>query len=127
MTATASRPSNGERPACAQATSACSGCESGWHFWEGFARCKANPGRARPSASSFRETACDSETRVRAAGGTGERVAREPLTGRVRRERTQVEGSGPVGERATPTPGQDPLRNRDPAKQALVRGRQRFL
>jgi hypothetical protein len=45
-----------------------------------------------------------------AAGGTGERVAREPLTGRVARERSQVVGSGPVGERATPTPGQDPLR-----------------
>ena len=42
------------------------------------------------------------------AGGTGERVAREPLTGRVRRERVQVVGSGPVGESATPTPGQDP-------------------
>jgi hypothetical protein len=46
----------------------------------------------------------------RAAGGTGERVAREPLTGRVTRERSQVVGSGPVGERATPTPGQDPQR-----------------
>src|SRR2546430_12496035 len=43
------------------------------------------------------------------AGGTGERVAREPLTGRVACERSQVVGSGPVGERATPTPGQDPL------------------
>ena len=42
------------------------------------------------------------------AGGTGERVAREPLTGRVSRVRIQVVGSGPVGERATPTPGQDP-------------------
>jgi len=45
-----------------------------------------------------------------AAGGTGERVAREPLTGRVRRARSHVVGSGRVGERATPTPGQDPLR-----------------
>ncbi len=45
-----------------------------------------------------------------AAGGTGERVAREPLTGRVRNEPSQVVGSGPVGERAAPTPGQDPLR-----------------
>src|SRR5438034_2094417 len=44
------------------------------------------------------------------AGGTGERVAREPLTGRVGSERFQVVGSGPVGERATPTPGQDPPR-----------------
>jgi hypothetical protein len=43
------------------------------------------------------------------AGGTGERVAREPLTGRVARGRLRVVGSGPVGERATPTPGQDPL------------------
>jgi hypothetical protein len=43
-----------------------------------------------------------------AAGGTGERVAREPLTGRVSRGWSQVVGSGPVGERATPTPGQDP-------------------
>jgi hypothetical protein len=58
-------------------------------------------------------------TRARAAGGTGERVAREPLTGRVIRERSQVVGSGPVGERATPTRyavrgprpwGQDPQR-----------------
>ena len=46
----------------------------------------------------------------RAAGGTGERVAREPLTGRVTRERSQAAGSGPVGERAAPTPGQDPQR-----------------
>jgi hypothetical protein len=46
----------------------------------------------------------------RAAGGTGERVAREPLTGRVGRDRSQVVGSGPVGERAAPTPGQDPQR-----------------
>jgi len=53
---------------------------------------------------------CGSETRVCAAGGTGERVAREPLTGRVAGARSQVVGSGPVGERATPTPGQDPLR-----------------
>ena len=45
-----------------------------------------------------------------AAGGAGERVAREPLTARVRRDRSQVVGSGPVGERATPTPRQDPLR-----------------
>jgi hypothetical protein len=43
------------------------------------------------------------------AGGTGERVAREPLTGRVTSAWFQVVGSGPVGERATPTPGQDPL------------------
>ena len=48
----------------------------------------------------------------RAAGGTGERVAREPLTGRVSRMRTRVVASGPVGERATPTPGQDPQRTR---------------
>ncbi len=48
-----------------------------------------------------------SETRHR-AGGTGERVAREPLTGRVASERFQVVRSGPVGERAAPTPGQDP-------------------
>ena len=46
--------------------------------------------------------------RIGLAGGTGERVAREPLTGRVRRGRFLVMGSGPVGERATPTPGQDP-------------------
>ena len=38
-----------------------------------------------------------------AAGGTGERVAREPLTGRVTSEPSPVVGSGPVGERATPT------------------------
>ena len=46
--------------------------------------------------------------RMAGAGGTGERVAREPLTGRVRHERCQAVRSGPVGERATPTPGQDP-------------------
>jgi hypothetical protein len=34
---------------------------------------------------------------------------REPLTGRVTSYGSQVVGSGPVGERATPTPGQDPL------------------
>ena len=56
---------------------------------------------------------------LRAAGGTGERVAREPLTGRVSRVGGQVVGSGPVGERAAPTAlraqgplplGQDPQR-----------------
>jgi hypothetical protein len=46
--------------------------------------------------------------RLGLAGGTGERVAREPLTGRVSSERSRVMRSGPVGERATPTPGQDP-------------------
>ena len=49
------------------------------------------------------------------AGGTGERVAREPLTGRVPKRRSRVRRSGPVGERATPTPGQDPLSLRGPA------------
>ena len=58
----------------------------------------------------------------RAAGGTGERVAREPLTGRVASDRSQVVGSGPVGERAAPTGlrpqgplplGQDPQRAPD--------------
>jgi len=43
------------------------------------------------------------------AGGTGERVARKPLTGRVAAGPTAPLRSGPVGERATPTPGQDPL------------------
>jgi len=47
-----------------------------------------------------------SETRP--AGGTGERVAREPLTGRVAASGRSHGRSGPVGERATPTPGQDP-------------------
>jgi hypothetical protein len=42
------------------------------------------------------------------AGGTGERVVREPLTGRVGEAGERRERSGPVGERATPTPGQDP-------------------
>jgi hypothetical protein len=57
---------------------------------------------------------------IGAAGGTGEWVVREPLTGRVASGRSQVVGSGPVGERATPSGyavrgpcplGQDPLRN----------------
>jgi hypothetical protein len=43
----------------------------------------------------------------RVARGSG--VAREPLTGRVMSDGSHVVGSGPVGERATPTPGQDPL------------------
>jgi hypothetical protein len=42
------------------------------------------------------------------AGGTGERVVREPLTGRVAALGGSRGWSGPVGERATPTPGQDP-------------------
>jgi hypothetical protein len=42
------------------------------------------------------------------AGGTGERVAREPLTGRVTEVPIAMQRSGPVGERATPTLGQDP-------------------
>ena len=33
------------------------------------------------------------------------------LTGRVRSVRSNVVGSGPVGERAAPTPGQDPRRS----------------
>src|SRR5437870_1245631 len=37
------------------------------------------------------------------AGGTGERVAREPLTGRVAGGLMEPQWSGPVGERATPT------------------------
>jgi hypothetical protein len=49
---------------------------------------------------------------VLAAGGTGERVVREPLTGRVTRPSNAGVWSGPVGERATPTPGQDPQRAR---------------
>src|SRR6266550_4086759 len=40
-----------------------------------------------------------------AAGGAGERVAREPLTGRVASRLVPHVRSGPVGERATPTPG----------------------
>jgi hypothetical protein len=43
----------------------------------------------------------------RVARGSGLRASR--LAGRVRSVRSQVVGSGPVGERATPTPGQDPL------------------
>jgi hypothetical protein len=52
---------------------------------------------------------------VRVARGSGLRASR--LAGRVRRERFLVVGSGPVGERATPTPGQDPhtLAVRSPA------------
>src|SRR5439155_32008 len=45
-----------------------------------------------------------------AAGGTGRRVAREPLTGCVARSLSQRARSGPVGERATAPPGQDPQR-----------------
>ncbi len=47
---------------------------------------------------------------ARPAGGTEERVVREPLTGRVTREPNTAMWSGPVGERATPTPRQDPQR-----------------
>jgi len=46
---------------------------------------------------------------------------REPSTGRVTRERSRVVGSGPVGERAPPTPGQDPHVARR-IGQVLVRG-----
>ena len=53
------------------------------------------------------------------AGGTGERVAREPLTGRVAAESLRREGSGPVGERATPTPGQDPHTRVPEARSAI--------
>ena len=53
------------------------------------------------------------------ARGSGLRASR--LAGRVARERSQVVGSGPVGERATPTPlrGQGPL----PLGQDLLRTR----
>jgi hypothetical protein len=58
----------------------------------------------------------------RAAGGTGERVAREPLTGRVSGGRSQVVGSGPVGKRAAPTQGQGPLTaKRDRTRSASTR------
>src|SRR5438093_13601153 len=56
-----------------------------------------------------------------AAGGTGKRVAREPLTGRVAAGLMARERSGPVGERATRSPGQD----RSP--RASTRSRPRFL
>ncbi len=49
------------------------------------------------------ETAGLAAPAANGAGGTGERVAREPLTGRASRERSEKVGSGPVGERATPT------------------------
>ncbi len=42
------------------------------------------------------------------AGGTGERVVREPLARRVARSTASRARSGRAGERATPTPGQDP-------------------
>src|SRR5205823_12445750 len=41
-------------------------------------------------------------------GGTGEWGAYEPLTGRVSEQRSSRARSGPVGEGAPPTPGQDP-------------------
>jgi len=58
---------------------------------------------------------------MRLSGWHGERVAREPLAGRVKSARFRVVGSGPAGERATPTAlraqgplplGQDPLSSR---------------
>src|SRR2546430_17319884 len=65
----------------------------------------------------------------RAAGGTGERVVREPLTGRVTSERWQRGRSGPVGEPHDPDPrGGGPLtaerdRNRSAPQAAIGRGR----
>ena len=49
------------------------------------------------------------QRRRRPAGVTGERVAREPWTGRAMKVALNRVRSGPVGERAAPTPGQDPL------------------
>ncbi len=49
-----------------------------------------------------------------AAGGTGERVVREPRVPRTPHaasEASCMSGAG-CGERATPSPGQDPLRHR---------------
>src|SRR5256885_7351351 len=69
---------------------------------------RIEPGATAPapgstsSASTFLSVTASRlrEPRVRmsAAGGTGERVAREPLTGRVRSERSQVVGQ-PTGRR----------------------------
>src|SRR5207244_11514404 len=47
---------------------------------------------------------------ARGGGGTGERVAREPSAGRVKLAREPAVGSGPAGERAAPSTGQDPRR-----------------
>src|SRR5207248_1082337 len=71
--------------------------------------------RAKPAARSelhdaHAPGALGDEESKGAAGDTGERVARVPLTGRVTRRRRGRGWSGPVGERATPTPGQDPRR-----------------
>src|SRR5437870_11429429 len=49
------------------------------------------------------QAAAVSQRRADEAGGTGERVAHEPLTGRVATGRLVSARSGPVGERATPT------------------------
>ena len=49
------------------------------------------------------QAAAVSQRRADEAGGTGERVAHEPLTGRVATGRMVSARSGPVGERATPT------------------------
>ena len=46
----------------------------------------------------------------RAAGGTRERVAYEPSAGRALTQQVTVVGSGPAGEGATPSGGQDPQR-----------------
>src|SRR5207237_7223120 len=130
MTATASRLNNGEKPGSGPDTSACSECASVSLSWEDFAKSRASLEKARLSASSSRASGCVSKTRLGSAGGTGERVAREPLTGRVARERSPVVGSGPVGERVTPTAlraqgplplGQDPLRYEFANTQAVSR------
>src|SRR6267143_2814716 len=63
--------------------------------------------------------------RTQLAGGTGERVAREPLTGRVATNWSKRVRSGPVGERATPTPGAgapDREAGQDPPARRLVTG-----
>src|SRR3989442_7493856 len=69
-----------------------------------------------PHISSKRRTSGDGAA---TRGGTGERVAREPPTGRVTRSSVLTRSSGPVGERATPTQGAgapDREAGQDPAR-----------
>src|SRR5205823_8817188 len=80
--------------------------------------------RSRRSPTNSLEL-CDRYSSTPRAGGTGERVVREPRVPRgpaTRSERSERrERRGGCGERATPSPGQDPLAREDARRELCLR------
>src|SRR5437763_12595214 len=76
------------------------------------------------SASTFLSATSERVCEPAAAGGTGKRVVREPRVPRApatRSERSERrERRGGCGERATPSPGQDPLAREDARRELCL-------